>query len=695
MTTTSDRMVGVVLGERYELVSRVARGGTAVVYRAVDRRLGRTVAVKIIHDNLVDDADYVRRFDREARAAAILSHPNIVAVFDQGHAGDRSYIVMEYVRGQSLRTTIAQLAPLPPLVALNYVAAIAHALAAAHEAGLIHRDIKPENVLITNTGQVKVTDFGLAKATSAQSSASQSVLMGTLSYLAPELMTEGTATFASDVYSTGIVLYELLTGQKPHTGEEPAAVLYKHVNVDVPPPSQALPAELRARVPDYLDALVQACTSRPPQGRPADGRALERAVAQVRQRLSQGVRQDPALAALLRGSQSAVAGALIGSQSAALAGAGPGDRSADRAGAEPTDERLDGSGDDPTELIYQRRPDTDSTDTVEQTPILPASDLIRSPSLQNPPPAAPARPLSRVRRPSRQVRRRRGLIALLVLLVLGLIGGGAAFWWVKWGRWTTTPVLAGLTEVDARAALDLAELKFDLKQEYDEVVPLGSVTRSDPADHQPVLRSGTVTLYVSLGPERYQLPPLSGLTRDQAVELIMSSHMTPGQETEVWDETVPLGSVVRASQESGVDLRPGTVVDLEISKGRQPLEIPSQVGQPRDQAEAALTAAGFQISVSEEHSRDVPTGSVIRQEPNQGTGYRGDIITLVVSLGPVMVEVPDVRFQSRSEAKATLRAAGFEVKESSSLVVLGLAQHTDPDRGTLAPEGSTIILYIV
>jgi serine/threonine-protein kinase len=694
MTMTSDRMVGVVLGERYELVNRVARGGTAVVYRATDRRLGRTVAVKLIHDNLVDDADYVRRFDREARAAAILSHPNIVAIFDQGHAGDRSYIVMEYVRGQSLRSTIAQLAPLPPLVALNYVDAIARALAGAHAAGLIHRDIKPENVLITNTGQVKVTDFGLAKATSAQSSASQSVLMGTLSYLAPELMTDGTATFASDVYSTGIVLYELLTGQKPHTGEEPASVLYKHVHVDVPPPSQALSAELRARVPDYLDALVQACTSRPPQGRPADGRALERAVAQVRQRLSQGVRQDRALAALLRGSQSAVAGALIGGQSAALAGPGPGDRSADRAGAALTEERMDGSGDDPTELIHQR-PETESTDTVEQTPILPASDLIRSPSLQNPPPVAPARPLSRVKRPSRQVRRRRGLIALLVLLVLGLIGGGAAFWWVKWGRWTSTPVLAGLTQTEAQTALGQAELKFDLLQEYDEVVPLGSVIRSDPADQQPVLRSGTVTLYISLGPERYQLPPLSGLTRDQAVELIMSSHMTPGQETEVWDDTVPLGSVVRASQDSGVDLRPGTVVDLEISKGRQPLEIPSQVGQPRDQAEAALTAAGFQISVSEEHSRDVPTGSVIRQEPNQGTGYRNDVIALVVSLGPVMVEVPDVRFQTRSEAEATLRAAGFEVKEFNSLVVLGLAQRTDPARGTLAPEGSTIVLHLV
>ncbi|MDR1388094.1 MAG: Stk1 family PASTA domain-containing Ser/Thr kinase [Propionibacteriaceae bacterium] len=668
-TATSDRLVGAVLGERYELVGRVARGGTAVVYRAVDRRLGRTVAVKIIHDNLVGDADYVRRFDREAKAAAILSHPNIVAVFDQGHADDRSYIVMEYVRGQSLRSIIAQSAPLPPLVALNHVDAIARALAAAHEAGLVHRDIKPENVLITNTGQVKVTDFGLAKATSAQSSASQSVLMGTLSYLAPELMTDGTATFASDIYSTGIVLYELLTGQKPHTGDEPASVLYKHVHVDVPPPSLALPSPLRERVPDYLDALVQACTSRRPEARPATGRALEQAVAKVRHRLAQGVRQDPALARALRGGQSGdptttiiVDGQLSGAQ---LAGWN----------------------------LPQSTAGPDPAESGERTPVL-RSDL-PAPAVRRAVAGPPAKPLRRISRPPLQVRRRRGLIALSVLLLLGLIGGGSAFWWVRWGRWTTTPVVAGLPESQARAALDQAELKIDLRQEYDEVVPLGSVTRSDPADQQPILRSGTVTLYVSLGPERYKMPTLAELPRDEAVELILSSHLAVGQETEVWDEQVPVGHVVRASQEAGVDLRPDTVIDLEISKGRQPIEIPSFVGQTREAAEAGLGQAGFQITLSEEHSPDVPAGSIVQQSPDQGSGYRGDVIALVVSLGPVMIQVPDVRFMTLSDATAKLKGAGFEVKVEyliSSALSLGLASRTDPAIGEWAPQGSTVIL---
>ncbi|MDR1512608.1 MAG: protein kinase, partial [Propionibacteriaceae bacterium] len=295
-----DTLVGTVLGERYELIERAGRGGTAVVYRGLDQRLGRTVAVKIIHDTLAGDEDYTRRFDREARAAAALSHPNIVAIFDRGMAGERPYIVMEYVRGPSLRQVIAQQAPLTPLVALAYVDAIARALAAAHDAGLMHRDIKPENVLITPSGQVKVTDFGLAKMTQGGDSATHSVLMGTLSYLAPEIMTTGQATHASDIYAAGIVLYELLTGQKPHTGDEAANVLYKHVNVDVPPPSESPALAGHGRVPDYLDALVLACTARNPALRPPTGRALERHIGRVRQRLVQGFTSDPELAESLR-----------------------------------------------------------------------------------------------------------------------------------------------------------------------------------------------------------------------------------------------------------------------------------------------------------------------------------------------------------------------------------------------------------
>ena len=212
----------------------------ATVYRGVDTRLTRTVAVKVMHVGLGDDAEFARKFDREARAAAKLSHPNVVAVFDQGSDiveghSSRPYIVMEHIDGQTLRDVINREAPLTPVRALEAIEPVLAALAAAHDAGLVHRDVKPENVLISDRGQVKVADFGLAKAISSQTStATQGLLIGTVSYLPPELVVSGQADARSDVYSAGVVLFELLTGLKPHTGDTPIQVAYAHVHKDVP-----------------------------------------------------------------------------------------------------------------------------------------------------------------------------------------------------------------------------------------------------------------------------------------------------------------------------------------------------------------------------------------------------------------------------------------------------------------------------
>ena len=246
MTTVGDPLVGRVLDGRYEIHERLARGGMATVYRAVDTRLTRTVAVKVMHVGLGDDAEFARKFDREARAVAKLSHPNVVSVFDQGRdiegSNSRPYIVMEYVAGQTLRDVLNREAPMAPSRALEIMEPVFAALAVAHDAGLVHRDVKPENVLISERGQIKVADFGLAKAISSQTStATQGLLIGTVSYLPPELVMSGKADARSDVYSAGVVLFELLTGRKPHTGETPIQIAYAHVHRDVPPPS-TLPA---------------------------------------------------------------------------------------------------------------------------------------------------------------------------------------------------------------------------------------------------------------------------------------------------------------------------------------------------------------------------------------------------------------------------------------------------------------------
>ena len=295
---SGDPLVGRVLDGRYEITERLARGGMATVYRGIDTRLTRTVAVKIMHVGLGDDLEFARKFDHEARAAARLSHPNVVSVFDQGaDAVDgnvvRPYIVMEYVEGQTLRDVINAHAPLDPVAALDLLEPVVAALAAAHDAGLVHRDVKPENVLLGDRGRVKVADFGLAKAISSQTqTATQGLLIGTVSYLPPELVTSGHADARSDVYSAGVVLFELLTGRKPHSGDTPIQVAYAHVHHDVPPPSAHAP---RGTVPPYLDALVARATARDPALRPPDGRVLLTQVRRVRAALHAGLADDPEL----------------------------------------------------------------------------------------------------------------------------------------------------------------------------------------------------------------------------------------------------------------------------------------------------------------------------------------------------------------------------------------------------------------
>ena len=289
----SDPMVGRLLDGRYRISGRIARGGMATVYEAMDLRLDRTVAVKVMHPGLGDDDEFANRFVSEARSAARLSHPNVVAVYDQGNDDGSVFLAMELVPGHTLRDTIGKEAPMSPSRALALLEPVVSALAAAHRAGLVHRDVKPENVLIADDGRVKVADFGLAKAVSATTQhTATGVLIGTVSYIAPELVVEGRSDARADVYAVGVILYELLTGSKPHQGETPIQVAYKHVHEDVPAPSRVVPG-----VPDYVDALVARATARDREQRPADAGVLLQHLRRVTQALNAGVREDDDLVA--------------------------------------------------------------------------------------------------------------------------------------------------------------------------------------------------------------------------------------------------------------------------------------------------------------------------------------------------------------------------------------------------------------
>ncbi|MBO0842196.1 MAG: serine/threonine protein kinase, partial [Nocardioides sp.] len=295
-----DPLLDRVLDGRYRIVEKVAKGGTATVYVAHDQRLDRVVAVKVMHDHLDEDGNFAERFVREARSAAKLSHPNVVAVYDQGEDDGVAFLAMEFIDGHTLRDTIAAQAPLGAGKALAYLEPILSALAAAHRIGIVHRDIKPENVLLTTgpasiSQRVKVVDFGLARATStntAHHDARTGTLVGTVSYLSPELVTDGRSGPRADVYAAGVVLYELLTGRKPHTGSSAVDIAYKHVNEDVPPPSRSAPG-----IPRYVDALVARATARDPDLRPADAGVLLHLVHRVMTTLSSGIYDDPELTA--------------------------------------------------------------------------------------------------------------------------------------------------------------------------------------------------------------------------------------------------------------------------------------------------------------------------------------------------------------------------------------------------------------
>ena len=289
MDRTADALIGRVLDGRYRVGPKIARGGMATVYEAIDLRLDRTVAVKVMHEGLADDDEFVRRFQREARSAARLAHHNVVAVFDTGDDDGTLFLVMEYVPGLTLRDLIRKEAPMSPAKALAVIEPVLGALAAAHAAGILHRDVKPENVLLADDGRVKVADFGLARAINSetQHTATGGVLIGTVSYLSPELVVNGHADARADVYAAGVLIYEMLTGHKPHQADSPIQVAYKHVHEDIPAPSASTPG-----IPPYVDALVARATARDTALRPADAGVLLHQVRRVRNALDHGVTSD-------------------------------------------------------------------------------------------------------------------------------------------------------------------------------------------------------------------------------------------------------------------------------------------------------------------------------------------------------------------------------------------------------------------
>ncbi|GAA4721375.1 Stk1 family PASTA domain-containing Ser/Thr kinase [Nocardioides conyzicola] len=650
----ADPMTGRVLERRYRIGPRIARGGMASVYEATDLRLDRTVAVKVMHPGLGDDNEFAERFVREARSAARLSHPNVVAVYDQGDDDGIVFLAMELIPGHTLRDVVRKEAPMSPARALALMEPVLSALAAAHRAGLVHRDIKPENVLIADDGRVKVADFGLAKAisTDTQHTATGGVLIGTVSYLAPELVVSGRADARADVYAAGVVLYELLTGAKPHEGETPIQVAYKHVHEDVPPPSRLEPG-----IPAYVDALVARATARDRELRPADAAVLLHQVHRVSHALAEGVLDDADLTADL------------------------------------TPLRLQ------VEAVEAPSPDDTAPEPFDHVELAAMTAPIRT--MDRPPPdrPRPARPAPPTDQPPVGRRSRKGLVLLLVALLL-IVGGGVGAWWFLDGRYTSTPGVLGMTQKSAERQLDAAGLDTEVGDPaYSETVAAGRVVSTDPEPGSKVLTGGTVTIVLSLGKERYDVPKLKGLTEDEAQDALTATHLGFGSTTEKWSDTVAAGIVLSSSPKVGTTLRPDSPVDLVVSKGPQPVKLQDWVGKDADDALAWFKAKGLKGKVTkEEYSDDVADGDVISMDPPGGTTvHRGDAVSMVVSKGPELVEVPSVRGEGVEAATQKLEGLGFKVvtQNASGSLGLGFVWSQSPGGGDMVAPGSTITLSLI
>ena len=591
---------GELIDNRYQLIREIANGGMASIYEAIDTRLDRKVAVKIMHPHLAQDDAFVSRFIREAKAAAALSHPNIVAVQDQGWNQGGSpavFLVMELIEGHTLREYLNERGRFEIKDAINYLTPILSALAAAHALGIVHRDVKPENILISNEGHIKVADFGLARGELIGSTmtAESSVILGSVSYLSPEQVQRGVADARSDVYAVGIIAFEILTGEKPFIGDSPIQIAYMHVNQEIPSIKSK-----RTEIPAALDALISKATSRDPDLRPRDAGEFLRALQAIE------VELDPKKSQL----------------------------------------RLD--LDLPVEAIREK-----TRAKVKQEVRNEKSIEVKETTKQV------RRKEEKRRKISKRVRRNRK-VALLLAISLGV---GSWYALVGPGSRVVVPSTVGGTYDEAISALKQLGLTTVLvEKRFDEDIEKGKIIESVPSGGGRVDAGGRVTLIISKGPERYTVPSLVGLTPAAAQSAITKNPLIVGMTTEVFSTKIPKGFVITSNPKPGSNLKRDSVVNLIVSKGVETIPLASYLGKGGEQALNELTEAGFNVESSFAFSESVLAGAVVSQvPPGDANVPKNSTVTLVVSKGTQYVYIPNLFSIEESRAVATLKDLELKV----------------------------------
>ncbi len=632
-------LTGNLIDGRYQLLRQMDAGGMATIYEAIDTRLDRRVAVKIMHAHLAQDEQFVERFIREAKAAAALSHPNIVAVQDQGwnQSGIPAvFIVMELVDGHTLREYLNERGKIGVTDGIKFLLPVLSALGAAHRLGIVHRDVKPENILVSKEGRIKITDFGLAKGALIGSTmtAESSVILGSVSYLSPEQVSRGIADSRSDVYSAAITAFEIFTGTKPFEGEEPIQIAFMHVNSRVPRISSLIPD-----VPKDLDDLIFAATSVDPDERPRDCQIFHSQLLAISHALNPGAPQmslelDIPIAPMR------------------------------------------------SKKKKSRGKFAQLTERISLTLPVAADSATKETTVQ----------VRERRKVSKRVRRNRWIAAGLAVLL------GITTWWVLIGPGASVkfPSVVGATTEQANSTLAALGLKTKIVEErFDEDIAKGRVISTDPFAGDSIAPGGTVTFVVSKGAERYTIPSLLKLTPEAAVNLLAKSPLTIGEITEVFNATIPKGFVISSNPAKGTKVKRDTVVDLVVSKGIETFNLASFVGTNGEQALNELTAAGFNVTTTYAFDEKAMPGEVISQQPTAGTPLpKGAAVEIFVSKGSAFVYIPNVMRYTQDRAIALLEDLGLKVAvkkvTKSAKLVIGI----DPKVNAKVKRGSTVTLTV-
>ncbi|MHA7270345.1 Stk1 family PASTA domain-containing Ser/Thr kinase [Arthrobacter sp. HLT1-20] len=693
---SADPLIGSTIDERYLVLSKVAHGGMSTVYLAKDLRLHRNIALKILHPHLATDAAFIARLQREAQSAASLSHPHVVQIHDHGVGPQHAYLVFEFIDGYTLRDVINQRGALSPRQALDLLDPVVEGLAAAHNASLVHRDVKPENVLISRQGWVKIGDFGLSRAVTTNTNTG--TLLGTVGYIAPELAQGHNGDARSDIYSAGIMLYELLTGVQPFRGTVPVAVVMAHIQDDVPAPSLAVPG-----LPPVMDELVRYMTEKDPDHRPANGAALLEDLRHIRQTLTPA-ELDFGSTAL---GQRPVVGANANTEviSAATSAISHDATSVIAAPSFPTSVLPQSSRlypDDSRTDVYDAG--NSSAAHIGASSYAQAGDGTSAPAPSKRQASADAKARAKAaatpqKRLGPKNPRRRALLWSLLVVALAVIAGVAG-WFLALGPGALSTVPDVHNKTVAQAHELLRAQGFELlptSKVFDEKVAAGFVVATDPGAGESIRKFQSVTVKVSAGPVLYKVPTVTGQPLDAAKKLLADGQLAVGSVTETFDEKVPAGVVLSQNPAAGKEFRANTKVNLVASKGPKPIPVPAVAGKTEADAVAALKAVGLVAAIAPEraNSLTVPAGSVISQNPAAGNLKAGDTVTLTISQGPRMIAVPNLVGKQVDAATKALEDLGFKVSVETLLGgFFGTVRFQTPDGGE-APEGSTIVLRVV